>query len=299
MLESKGYIVPVHEILVSPKIAGMVLKLDIIEGKHVEKGFVLAELESVDYKAEMDCAKATLDGMKQKLLELHNGSRKEEIEEATAELEEAKAQLVQLKSTWQRMKKLHDLGTKAVTDNDYDISESSYLAGARCVERLTSAFQLMKIGPRQEKIDAAKADVELAKADYDKAIWRFDNCTVRAPVSGTILQKNAEEGNIVNPIAFNGSFSLCEMADLSDLEVDLIDPGARRRECVRRPAVQGACRRVPDRVYDGKVSRLMPIADRAKGAIPVRVKLEIPAAEEGVYLKPEMGAIVSFYKKKD
>ena len=41
----------------------------------------------------------------------------------------------------------------------------------------------------------------------------------------------------------------------------------------------------------------MPIADRAKGAIPVRVKLEIPAEEEGVYLKPEMGAIVSFYKK--
>ena len=47
------------------------------------------------------------------------------------------------------------------------------------------------------------------------------NCTIRAPISGTILKKNAEEGNIVNPIAFNGSFSLCDMADLSDLEVDL------------------------------------------------------------------------------
>jgi hypothetical protein len=38
----------------------------------------------------------------------------------------------------------------------------------------------------------------------------------------------------------------------------------------------------------------MPIADRAKGAVPVRVKITIPPAEEGVYLKPEMGALVSF-----
>jgi hypothetical protein len=40
----------------------------------------------------------------------------------------------------------------------------------------------------------------------------------------------------------------------------------------------------------------MPIADRSKGAIPVRVKLTVPREEEGVYLKPEMGAIVTFYK---
>jgi hypothetical protein len=39
----------------------------------------------------------------------------------------------------------------------------------------------------------------------------------------------------------------------------------------------------------------MPIADRAKGAVPVRVRLKVPADEEGQYLKPEMGAIVRFY----
>jgi len=27
------------------------------------------------------------------------------------------------------------------------------------------------------------------------------------------------------------------------------------------------------------------------------VKIQVPAAEEGVYLKPEMGALVSFLKK--
>ncbi len=122
------------------------------------------------------------------------------------------------------------------------------------------------------------------------------NCTIVAPISGTILKKNAEEGNIVNPIAFNGSFSLCEMADLADLEVDL---SIQERDVARVHKGQKCKIRAeafPDRVYDGVVSRLMPIADRAKGAIPVRVKLTVPTEEEGVFLKPEMSAVVSFLK---
>jgi HlyD family secretion protein len=297
VLESKGYIIPVHEILVSPKISGMIEKLDIIEGQHVEQGKVLAVLESVDYKADMDHWQAMLDSAKQRLLELEHGSRPEEIEEARNDAAEAKEQLVQLKSTWERTKRLHDTGTRVVTDNEYEISESAYLAMMRRVERLTSAYSLMKLGPRVEKIDAARADVALARADFDKAKWRFDNCIVRAPVTGTVLKKNAEEGNIVNPIVFNGSYSICDMANLGDLEVDLM---IQERD-ISNVFVNQRCKvhtdAYPDRIYDGSVSRLMPIADRAKGAIPVRVKLKIPPEEQGVYLKPEMGAVVSFYKR--
>ena len=43
-LDSKGYIMPVQRILVSPKVSGMIVKLDILEGRHVKKGDVLAEL---------------------------------------------------------------------------------------------------------------------------------------------------------------------------------------------------------------------------------------------------------------
>ena len=144
-----------------------------------------------------------------------------------------------------------------------------------------------------------------AKADLEKAKWNLDNCTIIAPVSGTILKKAAEKGNIVNPIAFNISASLCDMADLSDLEVDLkiqerdIAKVKKGQECVAMPE---AYQNDPDflkihpKGYTGKVSRLMPTADRGQGAIPVRVKLDIPKEEEGVYLKPDMGVIVEFLK---
>src|SRR5262249_541017 len=118
-----------------------------------------------------------------------------------------------------------------------------------------------------------------------------------APVTGTILTKKAEEGNIVNPVAFNVAASLCDMADLSDLEVDLniqerdIANVFKGQQCVIRPEA------FPGRAYKGQVSRLMPIADRAKGAVPVRVKVAVPREEEGMYLKPEMSVVVSFLAK--
>jgi len=297
-LESKGYVIAAHQILVSPKVNGMILKLHLEEGRRVHKGDVLAELETTEYDADNARAEAMLAVSQQKLLELEHGNRPEEIAGAKAELAEAQAQREQLLSAYKRNSTLKASGNKVVTDADFEQSESQYKAMDRKVARLQNSYKLMVDGARKERIDLARAEVKQAEADVAKSKWRLDNCTIRAPISGTILKKNAEEGNIVNPIAFNGSFSLCEMADLSDLEVDL---SIQERDISRVKAGQRCQVRpeaFPDRVYDGVVSRLMPIADRAKGAVPVRVKLTVPAEEEGVYLKPEMSAVVTFLNDK-
>jgi hypothetical protein len=44
-LESKGYVIPAHQILVSPKVSGMIVKLRITESQRVVKDEILAELE--------------------------------------------------------------------------------------------------------------------------------------------------------------------------------------------------------------------------------------------------------------
>ncbi len=63
-----------------------------------------------------------------------------------------------------------------------------------------------------------------------------------------------------------------------------------------KPGQQGQVRTeaFPDRVYAGVVSRVMPVANRSQSAIAIRVKITVPQEEEGVYLKPEMIARVSF-----
>jgi HlyD family secretion protein len=294
-LESKGYIIPAHQILVSPKVSGMVTRLHIVEGQRVAKGDVLAEIEDIDYRADRDRAKALLASAQHNLEELRRGSRPEEIAQSRAELAESEAQRVQLEADFKRSSEM--LARKVISQEQYDSALSKYHAMEKHLQKLQQALKLLEDGPRVERIDVARAQVRQAEAELAKAQWRLDNCVIRAPISGTILRKNAEEGNIVNAIAFNGSYSLCEMADLADLEVELT---IQERDIAKVFKGQKCLVRVeayPEREYKGTVSRLMPIADRAKGAVPVRVKVVVPAEEEGVYLKPEMGALVSFLNK--
>jgi HlyD family secretion protein len=297
VLESKGYIIPAHQIQVSPKVSGMVTELFIEEGKWFEKGQVLAELEDIDYKADADRAQATLEMAKHRLIELKR-NQPDEVRQAEADMAESQAQLKQLRQEWDRNRRLLTANT-ALAMRDYEQAESQYKAMERHVERLAVGLDVAKNGPRVDRIRAGEAEVRQAQADLDKALWRLENCKVVAPISGIILTKKAEKGNIVNPIAFNVSASLCDMADLGDLEVDLY---IQERDVAQVEKGQ-ACRVVaeawPNRSpYKGIVSRLMPTADRAKGAIPVRVKVDVPREEAGVFLKPDMSVIVSFLKTR-
>jgi HlyD family secretion protein len=93
-----------------------------------------------------------------------------------------------------------------------------------------------------------------------------------------------------------GSYSLCEMADLSNLEVDLNIQERDIKKIFQGQKCKLYAEAWRDRIYDGYVSRIMPAAVQSQGAVPVRVKISVPAEEEGVYLKPNMGAVVTFLK---
>lgn len=293
VVESKGYIVPEQQILVSPQVSGRVIELNFEAGQRIEQGYVLAVLDATEYQAEFERVNGMLEAAKENLAELREGSRPDEIKQVKAELAETETNLEQAERDFKRVRDLvkNGFGNK----QDLETAESQYQMMKKRVDKLSANVQLMVDGPRPERKKAAEAQVRQAEAELRRAKWRLDNCIIVAPISGTVLKKNAELGNLVNPVAFNGSFSLCDMADLAKLEVEL---SIQEREISKVKKGQ-RCRVQPeaymDRYYDGVVSRLMPIADRAKGAVPVRVRLKVPADEEGQYLRPEMGAIVKFY----
>lgn len=298
VLESKGYIVPVHQIQVSPKVGGMVMELFIEEGMQVREGDILAKLETTEYQHDYDRLAAQARAAKHRCEELTK-YRDIEIKQARAELEDAVAQRDAAEKDFRRNADL--VSTRAISPRELEQAESSYRSLEARVRRAQLTLDLWLLGPRDEKIAAAKAEFEQIAADRDKNKWRLDNTIVRAPVSGTILTKKAEKGNQINPSAFSNGLaaSLCDMADLSDMEVDL---AIAERDIAKVHKGQ-RCRIVAeafgDRPYDGEVSRVMPQADRSKGAVPVRVKIMIPRDEEGRYLRPDMGAIVTFYNKTE
>jgi multidrug resistance efflux pump len=294
VLESDGYIIAAHQIQVSPKVGGMIMKLNVEAGMRVKANDVIAEIEEVDYQTDYDRIHGLLHAAIQRWRELDTGYRKEEIAQAKAEMQEAEANLDQAKRDYERNTGLRQ---DVVSRKDFEMSKRDYEAADRRLTQKRLAYQLMVEGPRKEKTEAALNEVIQYGADLDKADWKLRNCKVRAPISGTILKTYAEEGNIVNQLALNLQGSICDMANLADLEVELKVQERDVPKVFKGQLCRVRSKAFPDRVYNGVVSRLMPIADRAQGAVPVRVKVDVPAEEEGVYLKPEMGAIVSFLRK--
>jgi multidrug resistance efflux pump len=293
VLENKGYIIPLHVIQVSPKVSGMVTRLYFKEGDVVEKGQLLVEFEDVNYRADRDRAQGVYDEARCNLNALTR-YRTKEIEQAKARVDEARAQLGQLQSDHQRSARLRRNG--ALANMDYEKAHSSFVAMKEKCKQLQIDYDLLKQGPRDINIQAAKARIQQAKADLGRAQWYLDNCKILAPISGTILSKIAEENNIVNQLSFNLKGSVCDMADLSDIEVELTIQERDIASVHKNQRCRIRSEGFRDRIYNGFVSRLMPSGDRAKGAVPVRVKVEVPREEQGQYLKPDMGVIVSFFK---
>jgi multidrug efflux pump subunit AcrA (membrane-fusion protein) len=324
VLRLKGNIVAIHQIQVSPKVSGMVEKLTFKEGDLKKKGDVLAVLEKVEYQSDYEHAVGAEVSARGKL-EMLRRFRKEEAEQAKAELDEADVQARQLRFAWDRSKRLQG-SAQAVEAVEQAESAFGAMAARRARLRLAWKF-LSDRGPRDEQIRAAEADLKAAVADRVKAKWRLDNCVVTAPITGTILTKKTEEGSIVNSAAFNIAAMICEMADLAELEVDLAVPERdiakvfrpqraevrtvlpfssvlglrvlgpewdRPRQVWTRQLCKVVPEGYPDRPYEGYVSRVMPMADRGKGAVPVRVKIRVPREEAGMYLRPDMGAMVYF-----
>ncbi len=312
VLESKGYIIPLHQILVSPQVGGILVKVDpeFQEGAWFKKDQILAQIDDKEFRFDYEHAQAVLASAKERWNELEN-YRKDEVRQAQADVGEQESNLKQLKLELTRTEKLRATNSTAV--RDYEQAQFSYDAMLRRVERLRLGAQLMERGPRDAKIAAAAADIKQAEADLGKARWRLDNCVIKAPIAGTILSKKAEEGTLVNPSAFSNGLasSLCEMADLSKIEVELsimerdfakvmVPRDGEYQLCTIRPeAFQRDERflKVYPNGYEGYVSRVMPIADRAKEAMTVRVRVRVPESEAGLYLKPAMGVFVVLKNK--
>jgi multidrug resistance efflux pump len=306
-VEVKGYLVPARKLAVSPiDVGGRLIVLYVVEGQFYPEGAVLARIDPSSYKAFVDEADATLAGAKQRLLAaeaklagiLPTSVRAVEVDQVEAQISEAKAQRDRNADAERRLKAFSGSSGQELVAARNEVAMSE----AR-IAKLEADLVLLKQGPRKEQIRAAEAEVAGAKAEVAAAAarlvqakWRLDNCVIKAPIAGTVLTKKAEKGDLVNPQAFaGGSGSVCEMADLSDLEAEL---KVAEREISKLTPGQ-PCRikadAYPDRTYTGVLDRIMPIANRADNTVNVRVKVRLADGEKpGTFLKPEMGAVVSF-----
>jgi len=100
-----------------------------------------------------------------------------------------------------------------------------------------------------------------SEADVEKAIERRNDTVLRAPISGTILEKNVEEGQIIASAtsAFSEGTTLMKMADLTYVRVRvLVDESdvGRVRAGQHAKIVADA---YPNRTFNGTIEKLEPV----------------------------------------
>jgi HlyD family secretion protein len=292
VLTAGGYIVAHHPIEVSSKVVGKVAWVGIEKGDQVREGQVLVRLEDAEYQAQLAQAKANLAVAQAHLKELETGSRPQEIDAAQAARDVAAANFHNAEIN---LKRVEQMARDQITSQaQLDDARTQYAVTKNQLESARKNYELVKIGPRQEQIDYARAQVAQARAAVDYAQTMLDSTLIRAPVSGTVLERLVEKGEMVSTMNLGGTggvkASVAAVADLNDLQVQL---DINQNDFPRITPAQ-ACAvtadAYPDRVYQGVVAEIAPEANRQKATIEVRVKVLHPDA----YLRPEMNAHVSF-----
>jgi|SRR5579872_6390059 HlyD family secretion protein len=293
VLSATGYIVAHHTINVNSKVTGRLAWIGVEKGDKVKEGQVLVRLEDEEFRATYEQAQGALDNAKAYLEELEHGSRPEEIQEAQHNLDEARATLVNDKLTLDRTKELSSSGV--VSRQTLDDATAKFDSDQQRVDSLDKAFQLMKIGPRPEEIARARGALIQAQGQVDYAKSQLEATVIRAPVSGTILDRTAEKGELItaqfaSAAAGGPQGSVVSLADLNDLQVELdiaqadfARLGPRQKGIITTDAY-------PDRKYNGEIAQISPEANRQKATVQVKVQVLNPDS----YLRPEMNATVKF-----
>src|SRR3984957_19305708 len=195
VLSASGYIVAHHKISVNSKVTGRVAWIGVEKGDKVKEGQVLVRLEDDEYRAQYKQAEGQVESAKDKLLEQQNGSRPEEIQQADHNLSEARATAVNDKINLDRTRDLVAQGVMSRQNLDDAVAKND--ASQQRMNSLERAFRLMQLGPRSEEIDRAKGDLLQAEGAMQYYKSQLDATVIRAPVSGTILDRTAEKGELV------------------------------------------------------------------------------------------------------
>ncbi len=296
VLSASGYIVAHHKISVNSKVTGRVAWIGVEKGDKVKEGQVLVRLEDEEFRAMYEEARGAWESAKARLAEAEHGSRPEEIQQADHNLAEARATAANDKINLDRTKDLFAQGV--VSKQNLDDAQARYDADQQKANSLEQSLRLSTLGPRVEEIDRARADVETAKGQMDYTKSQLDATVIRAPVSGTILERTAEKGELVTAQFASGAEggprgSVVALADLNDIQVEL--DIAQDDFAKLSPKQEGIVTldAFKDRSYKGEIAEMSPEANRQKATVQVKVQILQPDS----YLRPEMNATVQFKAK--
>jgi multidrug resistance efflux pump len=223
--------VEVQEVRLGSRVGGRVEAVLVSESEVVEPGRVLVKLETAEYAAKRDAAKAKLaaaiaardkaengplpeeiaeaksqaDSARARLARAQAGFREEQRRQSASELAAAKADLEQAEKEFDRQKGLRAGG--AGSQMDYDAALAAVDRARGRVNAAKAVAEMYATGSRKEDIDEAAADLAKSLARYEflnRGTREEDKAAARAAVGEAQAaldeaETNLKEATIIAP----------------------------------------------------------------------------------------------------
>jgi len=248
------------EINIAFKTAGRLIERNVDEGDNVKKGQILARLDrdqllaertrqtaalaaagtqvaqaetaiqwqKANLAADLEQRRADLSSNESKLLELRNGSRPQEIQEAKAAVDAAKAEFERARRDWERAQTLFK--DDDISSEQYDQYRTRWQNAEAALKQAREREALVVAGPRVEQVEAQAAvvqrsrgalkmaeanalelkrreqelmtrekDIEQAKAGLAVIDSQLADTIAASPADGVVLVKAADVGEVLAP----------------------------------------------------------------------------------------------------
>lgn len=257
-----GRVVSVSRAQVGSQISGVVVERRVREGDQVKPGDVLVVLRADDLEANVREAEAAL-------AQLQRSSRPQ----AMAALRDAQARLAQASRETERQRTL--LERHVIARQTLEQAVQAQTTARAAAEQARLAAAALGAGASGEKV--ARERLAAARAALDKTF-------IRALVAGTVLTRNAEPGDVVQPgkvlfdIARKGDTEV--LVPLDEKNLGMIALG-QQAQCVADA--------YPQQMFAAQVSFIAPSVDPQRGTLDIRLTVN-PVPD---YLRQDMTVSVN------
>jgi ABC exporter DevB family membrane fusion protein len=197
LIAGPGRVEPFSEdIKIGSELSGRLKSVNVEEGDAIHRGQVLAELENVDYRAQVESSRANVVAKQAVLRKVVNGARRQERDEAWSSVNEAKAVMENSQSELHRRQELFSAGVVSREELDRfgreaDVAKAKY-------EAAVQQHALVDDHAREEDQSLAEADLQLAEAQLEEAQARYAKTFIRSPIDGSVLRKHHRSGESVS-----------------------------------------------------------------------------------------------------
>ena len=272
---ASGEIVAERYADIGSSVMGRVVELPVAEGQLVSEGELLARIDPVQARSDLQAAEAAI-----RALEADAGAAEQQVAAAEADLELARARAREANLSLERIEALFERGLVASAELE------AAQAAAESANAQVAAAEA-SVARVAGTLEAARRRVAQARAQAERARDTLSKTAIESPISGVVSRLQVRQGEmVVIGIQNQPGTTLMTVSDLQVLnaevkvaEADVLRVAADQRARITLEAL-------PDRHFEGTVTEVgasaLPPAGAGAAAREFRVEVRLDEALEGL-----------------